>query len=306
VSPRGLPRAAPLLGACCLMLACSAGTDHERLGDRRYAERAFVDALAEYRLASRQRRPSTALRAKLALSALHVGALDDAVRVYREMAESDPAAGPEATDGLVRAARLAVDTHDPTALRAAIAALRAVAPERGLAGLGGGLTAALDPERRSGEDADVILAAAASRQDPAALDSLLVLWGDLTARSGRCDVAMRVYEAVLRRGPSSLLARAARGGEAGCAVEAGRSALGVGHLDEAEAQFRRAIALGVPDSVVRVAWLLVGDARWAGGDTTVALEAYRKAVAGGDRDDPVVQRAEAQLRKLLGAGNSEP
>ncbi len=306
MSARGLRRAVLAAGACLLLPACATGTDHERMGDRRYAERAFVDALAEYRLAARQHQPNTTLRAKLGLSALHVGALDEAVRAYREMAETDPAAGPEAADGLVRAARLAVDAHDPSALRGAIAALRAVAPERGLTGLGGGLSAALDPERRSGADADVILAAAAVRPDAAGLDSLLVLWGDLVARSGRCDVATRVYDAVLRRGPVSLLARAARGGEAGCAVEAGRAALGVGHLEEAEAQLRRAIAFGVPDSTVRVAWLLVGDARWAGGDTAVALEAYRKAVAGGDRDDPVVQRAEAQMQKLLGGGNPQP
>ena len=57
---------------------------------------------------------------------------------------------------------------------------------------------------------------------------------------------------------------------------------------------------------MRVAWLLIGDARWAGGDTAVALEAYRKAMAGGDRDDPIVQRAEAQMQKLLGAGNPQP
>lgn len=290
-----------------MAVACTAGPDHERLGDRRYAEHAFVDALAEYRLAARQHRPSTALQAKLALAALHVGELDEAVRAYREMAESDPAAGLEAADGLVRTARLAVDTHDPAALRLAIAALRAVAPERGLAGIGPSrLASALDPDRRGAEDGDIILAAAATSDDPAMLDSLLVLWGDHSARSGRCDRAMRTYDAVLRRGLSAPLARHARGGQAGCVVEAGRSALGVGRLQEAEEQFRHAIAIGVPDSTVRVAWLLIGDARWAGGDTAVALEAYRKAIASGDPDDPVVRRAEEQMRRILGAGNPQP
>lgn len=294
------------LVVCLLALGCTAGSDHERLGDRRYAERAFVDALAEYRLAARQHPPSTTLRAKLALAALHVGALDEAVRAYREMAEADPAASEEAADGLLRTARLAADARDPAALRGALAALRALAPDRALAVLGRGLAAALDPDPRGAENGDILLAVAAISADAAATDSLLVRFGDLSARTGRCDLAMRTYEAVLRRTPSALLGRAVRAGQAGCAVTAGRAAFGVGHLEEAEEHFRRAIAIGVPDSTVRLAWLLIGDGRWASGDTAIALEAYRKAIAGGDPDDPVVQRAEAQMRKLLGAGNPQP
>ena len=44
---------------------CANRRDHERLGDRRYAEHAWVDAVAEYRLAARQHRPSLELRGKL-------------------------------------------------------------------------------------------------------------------------------------------------------------------------------------------------------------------------------------------------
>ena len=93
---------------------------------------------------------------------------------------------------------------------------------------------------------------------------------------------------------------AARGGLAGCRVDAGRTALSAGNLDEAESQFRAAVALGVPDSTVRLAWVLIGDVKWAGGDTTVALESYRKAIAGAEDDNPMAVRAREQMQKLLG------
>ena len=70
---RWLTRAGGLV-AVLAVAACTQGPDHERLGDRRYAERSFTDALAEYRLALRQPFPSPELRAKFAAAALHVGA----------------------------------------------------------------------------------------------------------------------------------------------------------------------------------------------------------------------------------------
>ncbi|MBI4542156.1 MAG: tetratricopeptide repeat protein [Gemmatimonadetes bacterium] len=286
--------------------ACSAGPDHETLGDRRYAEGAYLDALAEYRLAARQRHPSVELRGKLALAAVHAGALAEAVRTYREMALADAAAAEEAADGLTRAARLAVDARDPDALRKAVAALREIAPGRVLGALAGEATTPVEPGARSRDGADLVLMAAAAGGARATADSFLLVWGDLNARAGRCDVAERAYEAVLRRRPAVGLAGAARGGLAGCAVEEGRAALGLGNLAQAEEAFRRAIGPGAPDSTVRLAWLLIGDARWVGGDTAVALEAYGKAAAGGDEADPVVVRANEQMRKLLDARNPQP
>jgi tetratricopeptide (TPR) repeat protein len=273
------------------------------MGDRRYAERAFVDALAEYRLAVRQRGATAELLGKLALAALNAGALDDAVESYRQLAGMDPSAAEEAADGLVRAARRALDARDVAVVRKAVAALREVAPGRSPGTLGIN-PAALAVE--AGESADLLLSAFAAATDRRLADSLLAAWADLEVRSGRCEPASRAYSAVIRRGAAPVLERASRAGLAGCAVREGRSALAEGLLSEAEAAFRLAIQLGTPDSTVRLAWLLVGDTRWAGGDSTGALEAYGKAVQGGAEDDPVVVRANEQIRRLTGAGNQEP
>jgi len=172
-----------------------------------------------------------------------------------------------------------------------------VMPAR-IAELAGDLLSVIDDARAPG-DADLVLAAAATSHGVRA-DSLVAVWADVSARTGHCDAAARAYEAVSRRAASASLARAARGGLAGCRVESGRAALAAGQLAEAESAFRAAIAIGVPDSTVRVAWLLIGDARWASGDTAVASESYRKAMVGLDADHPVAQRAREQLERLSG------
>jgi tetratricopeptide (TPR) repeat protein len=281
-----------------LEAGCTAGPDHERLGDRRYAEHAYVDALAEYRLALRQDRPSGELRAKFAQAALRSGALSDAVIAYRDLARAEPAALDEAADGLARAARLAVGARDMGALTDAIVALHDVAPQRPVGALVVALGASSTALAKRPDAMDVLLEAAAATTSAAAADSFLAAYADVNARLGRCDVASRTYDGVLRRDPPPALARAAQGGLAGCAVADGRLSLSAGALQDAETQFQRAIAMGQPDSIVRLAWLLMGDARWADADTARALDAYRHAVAGGEEQDPIVMRATAQMERL--------
>ena len=294
----GLGRAFRAAVPLCLgAAACVRGTDHERLGDRRYAERSWPDALAEYRLAARQRHATSELLAKIGLAALHTQALGDAAQAWRDLGAADPGARDQAAEGLVRTARAAIEARDVSGLRSAVSGLRELAPAR-LGELGSGLLEVLDDPPRP-EDADLALAAAAASQGVQA-DSLVAAWADASARSGRCDLAARAWDALRRRNRSSAITRAARRGLAGCQVESGRAALAAGQLDQAEAGFRAAIEIGAPDSIVRTAWLLLGDTRWAAGDTATAVDSYRKAILGGDEDNPVVRRAHEQLAKLTG------
>jgi tetratricopeptide (TPR) repeat protein len=280
---------------------CSQGPDHERLGDRRYAEHSFVDALAEYRLAMRQPSPPPELRAKFAAAALHVGALTEAVAAYRDLAAADAASQDAAADGLVHAARLAIEARDVAALGQAVTALRQLQPDLVLGGLATAFSASDEPGGRPSDALDILLQGAAVSA-PGKADSLLVLYGDLNVQLMQLDAAQRAYESVLRRSPSRALGQAARAGLVRCAIDRGRDALGAGFLDDALEWFGKAVKAGEPDSLVRVAWLLTGDARWAGGDTARAAEAYRRAAAGGGADDPTALRATEQLQKLFGGG----
>jgi tetratricopeptide (TPR) repeat protein len=290
---------APRVWALVMLAAgCTAGLDHERLGDRRYAENAFVDALAEYRLAMRQRRPSPELRAKFAQAALRSGALSDAVVAYRDLARAEPAALDEAADGLTRAARLAVGARDMGALTDAMVALHSIAPQRPVGALAVALGASSSALAKRPEAMDVLLEAAGAATTAAVADSFLVAYADVNARLGRCDVASRSYDGVLRRNPLPALARAAQDGLAACAVSDGQLSLSAGALQDAEGHFQHAIAIGQSDSIVRLAWLLTGDARWADGDSATALDAYRRAAAGAGEQDPLVLRATAQIERL--------
>jgi tetratricopeptide (TPR) repeat protein len=296
--------------AALALLLCAAGctpvADHERLGDRRYAEHAFTDALAEYRLAMRQQAPDAELRAKFAAAALQAGSLGEAVTAYHELARAEPGAEEEAADGLTRTARLAIGARDMAALSDALVALRDVAPQRPVGFLAVALGAGTPYVRRP-EGMDVLLEAAAAASSAVVADSFLVAYADLNAHMGRCDAATPTYQAVLRRDRQvPTLVEEARGGLAGCAVEDGKVSLSAGALQDAETSFRKAIAIGQPDSVVRLAWLLVGDARWARGDTAVAQDAYRRAMSGAPEGDPIAARANDQLTRLLGKGTPTP
>jgi tetratricopeptide (TPR) repeat protein len=283
--------------------ACAPGANHERIGDRRYAEGAWSDAVAEYRLAARQRKATPELRAKLGAAALRAGALEEAASVWYGLAGSEPAARIEAIEALMRVARQAVQVRNVRALRVAIAGLRELAPER-VGELGAALVLGLDSEQRGRGDEDLVLIAAARTPRPGA-DSLLLIWADLVQRLGRCYEAVPAYEAVIRRG-GSVLARAARSGLSVCRYEEGRELLGQGRLEDAEAAFRAAIALAGPDSLLRLSWLLIGDVRWAAGDSAAAATAYGRVVQGGDPGSEAVRRAEEQLRRLLGGNINEP
>ena len=298
-----ISRAALLLAA---LAGCSPVADHARLGDRRYAERAFVDALAEYRLAMHQRAPDAQLRAKFAAAALQAGALSDAVTAYHDLARAEPGSVDEAADGLTRAARVAIGARDMSALSDALIALRDIAPQRPVGVLAVTLGAGTAYVRRP-EAMDVLLEAAAAASTAAGADSFLIAYADLNAHMGRCDAATRTYQAVLLRSRQvPPLVQAARGGLAGCAVEDGKVSLSAGSLQDAEARFQKAVSIGQPDSVVRLAWLLIGDTRWAEGDTAVAQDAYRRAMSGAAEGDPIAARANDQLNRLLGKGTPTP
>ncbi len=304
-----VPAPAPfaLLALLGVLAGCSPpGPDHERLGDRRYAEHAYVDALAEYRLAVQQRRPSTELRAKFGAAALRSGALSEAVGAYRDLAQGDPTAAELAADGLARAARLAAAARDMGALADALVALQDVAPQRAVGTFAVALGAGSTVLAKRPEAMGVFLEAAADAPDLATSDSFLVAWADVNARLGRCDHAELAYNGVLRRNPPPGLARQAQGGLAGCTVEEGRLSLSAGALPDAAAKFEAAIEIGEPDSIVRLAWLLLGDTRWTGGDTATAVDAYRHAIAGAGDGDPVAARATAQLNRLLGTAAPSP
>jgi tetratricopeptide (TPR) repeat protein len=280
-------------------LACQpSAADHEILGDREYAARAYRNALAEYVLGLRAHPSNADLAAKTGAAALHVGEYALAVDAYAALGEQDRARAAEAADGLERVARAALAANDKADAAKALAALHRVAPGRPLGRYA--RLAALDAATRGDTTAALALlpSAAAAAGDARSADSLLYVYGMAAVRARACSTAVPVFEGVIRRQREPAVADGAREGLGLCALVEGQQLLESGKPRDAEDWFRRATAPGASADVVRGAFLGLGDVRLADGDVAGALESYQQALAGGTAGDTLTARAQAKITAL--------
>jgi len=294
----GAAMAAWVVGACG-----GAAANHEELGDRAYATRHFSDAVVEYRLALKQK-PSADLRAKAAAAALRAGDLGTAAEQYRALArEGGPERALEAAEGLERVAKAAVIQDDREALQAALLGLRAVAKGRTLGPLAWRAAQGLAAEPRSVEALAVVAAAAAAAPDARHQDSLMFWYASALARLGRCEEAVGVFEALVRRRREPAIVPASLQGRARCALQLGRQALDQGQGERAEEWFREAAA-GTEDRdpVALAAYLGLGDVLFARGALAEAAEAYQRVLSGTSPGDSLFEVAAAKLNQVANAG----
>jgi tetratricopeptide (TPR) repeat protein len=292
------------LAAIGVVAGCGgAAANHEELGDRAYAARHFPDAVVEYRLALKQK-PSAALRAKAAAAALRAGDLVTAADEYRALArEGGPERATEAADGLERVAKAAVAADDRAALQAALLGLRALGQGRALGTFAWQLVQSLGAEPRSQEALNVLASAAAAAPDARHQDSLMFVYGSGLMRLGRCEAAMQVFEALVRRQREPAVVPASLQGRARCALQLGRQALEEGQAERAEEWFREAAAgADERDPVARAAYLGLGDVLFARGALAEAAEAYQRVLSGAAPGDSLAQIAAEKLNVVANAG----
>jgi len=264
---------AVLLGGCS-----AAAADHERLGDRAYAEGRFVPAVAEYQAAAKGR-GAPRVYAKLGSAALHSHELATAIDAFASLSATDPSRAAEAATGLEHAAELAErgGAAELGNLAIAVRALRAVAPGRPLGRFALAPMATLDP----GEAVGALPAALASATDARAVDSLLVAYGEAQRVTTACDAATRTFAVVLRRARDAGLRATASSGTGSCALRLGLDALAGSQTEVAERWFQAAVAAtpGVPTG-----WrasIGLGDARLNQGDPLGAALAYQSVLSAG-------------------------
>lgn len=289
--------------AMFLLAGCAgAAADHEKLGDRAYAERHFADALVEYRLALKQG-PTAGLRAKAGAAALHAGDLVAAAEEYRALAEEGGSQRiTEGADGLERVAKAAMEDDDRAGLAAALAGLRAVAAGRALGSFARQLAQTVGTEARSAEALNVLPYAAAAAGDARYEDSLMYLYASALARFGRCEQAIPVFEAVARRQREPAVMLPALQGQSRCALSLGQRALDAGQAEQAEEWFRRAAAGDERDALARAAYIGIGDVLFARGAFAEAAEAYQRALGGAAPGDSLAQIAAEKLNQVANAG----
>ncbi len=289
--------------ALLLVLLCAAcfgsAADHEDLGDRAYAARRFVDALAEYRLALIQRAPDPDLRAKAASAAFKAGDLTAAVEEYVALAtEGGAERVGEAATGLDHVASRAIRDGDRAALASAVAAIQRVAPGRGLAAFAGELARALGDVPRSSEALAVLALAAAGAPDARIQDSLIFEYAGVLRRLGRCEQAVSTLESVVRRDRAPAVIAEARRELARCALALGERSLDQGRPQTAEQWFQRAAQGAGSGQDERAAYVGLGDVRLAQGDFAGAAEAYQRALEGASARDSIARIAADRLNMI--------
>jgi len=297
--PRGSRR--PAWGLLLLSACAGAAADHEILGDRAYLNRQFNDAFVEYRLALKQRPGNARLHAKAGAAALHVGELVDAASEYVALGRASDDRRSEAADGLERVARSALAAADRPGLAAALTGLRQLASGRALGSFAGQMARGVS-DANPAEAVAVLPYAAAAAPDAGAQDSLVLLYARALVRSGQCAGAAPVFEGLVRRNREASIARAAEQGFLQCAVDIGRAALERGATDVAESWFRRAALEQSESSLVRAAYLGLGDIMRGRNDLFGAADAYQRAVQGAPPGDSVGEVARARLSAISNAG----
>lgn len=293
-----------LAGTLVWGMACTrSAADHEILGDRSYVGGDHGAALTEYRLAIVQAQgPAGRLRAKAAAAALRAGDLLGAAQEYGLLARADGQRLDEAADGLERVAHVAAGAGDRPALRAAVELLRELDTGRSLGPYASMLAA---DEGIGAGDLPLLPVAAANAPDARQQDSLMFAYGQALARTGRCEHAVGVFEALARRARVPVGERAAAGA-ALCALRVAQAHLGAARYDPAEQWFRRAVTLGEGAAAGRAAYLGLGDVLRARGDLIGAVHAWERVIAGAASGDSLAEGARARLNAIANAGTVQP
>ena len=274
--------------------------DHEALGDRAYVTGSHAAALTEYRLAILQGQgPGGRLRAKAGAAALRAGDLHGAAQEYGLLARADGQRTEEAADGLERVAAEAATHGDRVALRTAVALLRDLETGRSLGSYAAELAAAV--EDGGSPDLAMLPIAAANAPDARQQDSLMFTYARALARSGRCERAVGVFEALARRGRLPVGEQATTSA-ALCALRVARDHLTATRYDPAEQWFRRAVTLGEGTLAGRAAYLGLGDALNARGDLFGAVNAWERVIAGAAPGDSLAEDARARLNAVGNPG----
>lgn len=281
---------------CALTLVgCGGSADRERGGDEAYAAGRYVEAASRYD-AALGGGTNGRLLAKLAAAQAHAGRPKDAVEAYLKLAGEDPSRAEEAADGIEAIARGADRDGDLVTLRAAVAALQAVAADRPWGRYA--LTLAQRGGLADADPAALFPAAMAAAPDGGTMDSLLAAYGQSLAGGGNCDQAILAYRAVLRRNHATAARGVATTGLADCAMRLGEEELAGGSPITALGWFAEAAQYDSASVLGRRALVGIGRAHAAQGDTVAAALAWQSVLAHSAQNDSVRRVAAAALQAL--------
>ncbi len=293
---RALP-VALLAVVSALAPACTAaGSEEEaiRRGDAAFAQGAFNDALAEYRLALRQGndRAETWLRAGHAFA--RVNRIDEAREHYQAAIARDSTLADQAASDLLRVARRAVERRDGIVASAAADAAARIRPGVSLSGV------AIDLARhyvRSAQPAQALpffqKALSENPDDPQVLLELALAHEQL----GDCERALAFFEQVRPRVQPNR--RSEVDWQIGnCSFQLAREAADRGFSDEALRMYRAMTDLGEPRNLLGQAWFDAAEILARRGECTAAAAAFERVVQVESGNGALATRARDRIDQI--------
>ena len=279
------------------MAACGGGEDALSRGDRLWADSAYTQSIAEYRLAYARGGGDDALR-RLAHAYAVTGQFERAREAYQTLLADDPAHIDQAVYDFILLAEQAHARDDGYGVARASEAALELRPALDLTGLTDQLAAYYE-QTASPEQAIAWYERALANAPPDSAPPLLFRMGRLLAERGDCTRALPYLRGYLTRAPGGPRASDARWNIGSCAYNAARAAHQGGEPDRALAQLQVVIDLGVPENVVDEAWFMRGDILYALGRNEEALAAYQRVLdLNPSREGQLVDRAERQIERL--------
>ena len=263
------------------VIACGGAGDRERLGDQAYGQANYSEALTLY-TAVLGSKPDARLSAKAGAAALHGGELQQASDAYIRLAAEDPSRVQEAAEGLEAVVRAADRRTASGPLQHALSGLQAIAPERVTGHYA--MLLATRPGMQNDELVALLPAAIAAAPEPAAVDSLLTLYGSALEATAGCGQALLQFRAVLRRSSDSTVLTKARTGVAACAFVLGQRADSQGKFLDAALWFAEAARADSVSPIGRRSSLRAAESRLAQGDTMAAAITFQSVLSAGATD----------------------
>lgn len=290
-------RRAGAIAAAAVLISCGRGEDALTRGDRLWADSAYTEAIAEYRLAYARGGGTEALR-RLAHGYAVTAQFEQAEETYRTLLADDASHTDQAAYDFVLLAERAAARGDGYGVARAAEIALALRPSLELTGLTDHLAAYYE-QTASPQQAIGYYERALANAPPDSAPPLLFRMGRLLAEGDDCARAVAYLRAYLVQAPSGPRASDARWNLGTCAFEAARAAHRRGDPARAMQELDVVIDLGVPQNVIDQAWFLRGEILYSLGRQDEAMAAYQRVLElNPSRTGQLVDRAERQIERI--------
>lgn len=299
-------RIALLCGLAMFTVAALAGCVGEEEdaiaeGNRLWADSAYTEALAEYRLAL-SRNPSVEALSLVAHAYARTGNLERTRDAYSRLLEAAPGYRDQAVYDFLAMARRARERNDLHGMARSVETAVTLQAGAWPADLAGPLARYY---AQSGEPARAIrfYELALVHVPPDSTRALLYDLGRLHEDQQQCRAAIGYFQAYAERWPDDDRADQARWQIGNCSFELAREARQDGRVTESLDHLETVIELGVPENVQDQAWFERGELLFSLGRDDEALEAYRRVLElNPARTGQIVDRAQRRIDQIRFGG----